>query len=66
MDACNINAIKYSTYQEAAPALGIFADNQEAPYCMSEAIANIKTPQQLRILFVHLLINECIPAPIRF
>jgi len=33
---------------------------------MLEAIQGLKTPRQLRVLFVHLLVNDCVPAPISF
>ena len=33
---------------------------------MQEAINTLCTPQQLQILFVHLLTNSCIDAPLKF
>jgi len=29
-----------------------------------EAIQSLKTPRQLRLLFVHLLVNDCVPTPL--
>lgn len=66
LDARTINGILCDSYQEAATILGIFADEKEAEYGMREAIQYLKTPRQLRLLFVHLLINDCIPSPIDF
>ena len=66
IDARTINGILCNSYQEAATILGIFADEKEAEYGMREAIQFLKTPRQLRLLFVHLLINDCIPSPIDF
>ena len=31
---------------------------------MKEAIDSLRTPRQLRILFIHLLVNECLPTPL--
>lgn len=59
------NAI-HNTYQEAASAHGLFDNEDEATQAMSEAIKNLRTPRQLRVLFVHLLVNEVIASPIQF
>ena len=64
LDACTINGVIYETFQEAAIALGLFADQNEAQYTIQEAINTLATPRQLRQIFVHLLINDCILAPI--
>ena len=64
LDARTVNAVIYETFQEAAIALGLFADRNEARYAMEEAITTLATPRQLRLLFVHLLVNDCVLAPI--
>lgn len=62
-DILTVNGTQYSTYQEAASALGLFAHDDEGQQSMLEAINTLRTPRQLRILFVHLLHNECLPTP---
>ena len=62
-DACTVHDTLYDTYQEAATELGLFATEKEAEYVLLEGIQTLKTPCQLRILFVHLLVNDCIPTP---
>lgn len=54
----------YTTYQEAAVALGVFGEHGEAHYAMEEAMNMLYTPHQLRLLFVHLLVNDCKPKPL--
>jgi hypothetical protein len=63
-DLRTINNITYPTFQEAAIALGIFAHESEAEYSFLEAIHNLRTPRELRFLFIHLLTNDCIHTPI--
>jgi hypothetical protein len=58
-----IDGVQYDTFQDAAIAAGIFASDNEAELAMREAISNLATPHQLRILFVHMLVNECCDAP---
>jgi hypothetical protein len=53
-----------TSFQEAASRLGLFADDNEATYAMSEAVHTLRTPRQLRMLFVHLLVNDCVPLPL--
>jgi hypothetical protein len=65
LDIRTIAGVVYGTYQEAALALGLFATDNEAEYSMMEAVAALRTPRQMRILFIHLLTNECVPTPIR-
>jgi hypothetical protein len=62
-DARTVDGVQYETYQEAATELGLFANEKEAEYALLEGIQNLKTPRQLRLLFVHLLVNDCIPTP---
>ena len=52
----------YSTYQEAAVALGLFKDVTEAVSAMEEAIASYNCSSQLRFLFTHLLLDLPTPA----
>ena len=54
------------SFQSACVALGLFADRDEAHFCMQEAIDTLRTPHQLRILFIHLLTNSCIDSPLQF
>jgi hypothetical protein len=62
-DARSVDGIQYETYQEAATELGLFANEKEAEYALLEGIQNLKTPRQLRLLFVHLLVNDCVSTP---
>ena len=62
-DALSANGIQHLSYQDTANALGLFADDNEAEHAILEAISALRTPRQLRILFVHLLVNNCVPAP---
>lgn len=62
-DALDVNGTPHATFQEAAIALGLFAERNEAQYALQEAVLSLKTPRQLRQLFVHLLTNDCVPAP---
>jgi hypothetical protein len=54
----------HATYQEAVTLLGLFADDNKVVYAIQEAIYNLCTPQQLWVLFVHLLVNDCVPTPL--
>lgn len=56
----------HATFQEAAVASGLFDDEHEAEYAMTEAIQALYTPRQIRILLVDLLINDCISSPVAF
>ena len=64
LDTRTVNGVIYEMFQEAAIALGLFADRNEAQYAIQEAIATLATPRQLHQLFVHLLVNDCVLAPI--
>ena len=59
-----INGIQLPTFQEAAIAAGLFADQNEAEYTIREAIQALHTPRQLRFLFVILLTNDSVPSPV--
>lgn len=63
-DARTIDDHIYPTFQEAATAMGIFADQNKAELAMQEAVLTLKTPRQLRLLFVHLLVNDCVITPL--
>ncbi len=62
-DAYTVDGTRYETFQDAANALGLFADDDEGELALLEAITTLRTPKQLRVLFVHLLVNECITLP---
>jgi signal transduction histidine kinase len=59
-----VNDIEYATFQEAAGALGLFSTQSEAEHALLEAITTLRTPYQLRLLFVQLLVNDCISHPL--
>ena len=59
-----VGDIEHPTFQEAANDLGLFADSDEATHALLEGIHNLRTPRELRVLFVHLLVNECVSVPI--
>ena len=65
-DLCIIGGAVYPSFQAACLALGLFADKDEAQVCMQKAVDTLGTPQQLRILFVHLLTFSCINVPLKF
>jgi hypothetical protein len=52
----------HPTFSEAAQALGLFQNQNEAIMAMEDAIADFKSPAQLRFLFTHLIL-EGGPAP---
>ncbi|CDO69901.1 hypothetical protein BN946_scf184884.g60 [Trametes cinnabarina] len=62
-DLRTINGVLHDSFQDAAHASGLFADDNEGELSIIEAISALRTPRQLRILFVHLLQNECLPNP---
>ena len=59
-----VNGVQLPTFQEAAIAAGLFADQNEAEYTIREAVQALHTPRQLRFLFVILLTNDSIPSPV--
>jgi hypothetical protein len=63
-DALTVDNTEYVTFQDVAIQLGLFADSNEATYAMLEAVQTLRTPRQLRLLFVHLLVNDCVDSPI--
>ena len=46
--------------------MGIFSNETECDMAFQEAVLLYKTPSQLRFLFLHMLVNECIQTPIEF
>ena len=58
-----VNGVVYSTFQEVCISLNIFPDKTEAEYCFIEAIEGLRTPMQIRYLYIHMLTNDCIPFP---
>ena len=62
-DALIVDGVHHSCYQDAANALGLFASMNEGELAIHEAISSLVTPHQLRVLFVHLLVNDCISSP---
>ena len=65
-DLRTIDGRVHSSFQATCIALGLFADKDEAQVSMQEAADTLRTPQQLRLLFVHLLTNSCINTPLQF
>ena len=64
-DLRTINGTIHPSFQSACVALGIFASQNEAQFCMREAVDTFRTPYQLRILFIHLLTNSCVNTPLQ-
>jgi hypothetical protein len=62
-DTQTVDGVEHDTYQEAATRSGLFMNEKEAKYALLEGIQTLKTPHQLCLLFVHLLVNDCIPTP---
>ena len=60
------NGIRYESYQDTAHAMGLFANSTECVVAFEEAIHMLKTPAQLRYLFAHMLVNDCILTPLQF
>ena len=52
-----VGGTQFPTFQEAAAALGLFANASEAKEAMKEAVESYSTPRELRFLFCHLLLN---------
>jgi hypothetical protein len=62
--ARTVGDVQHTSFQSAATDLGLFADTNEATYAIMEGIQNLRTPHELRVLFVHLLVNECVTLPL--
>jgi hypothetical protein len=63
-DLRTIDGVEYSTFQEATGVMGLFASQLEGEYALQEAVQSLYTPHSLRRLFVHLLVNDCLPTPL--
>jgi len=63
-DARTANGVVFLSFQEAAGELGLFADSAESTLTLMEAVASLRTPRQLRMLFGDLLVNDCIEFPL--
>ena len=61
LNPLQVDGVLFPTFAEAARALGLLRTESEAEYCMTEAIADLCTPYQLRTLFV-ILVSEGPPA----
>jgi hypothetical protein len=61
-DLCTVDGHLYPTFSEAACALSLFQNQNEAIAAIEDAIADFKSPAQLRFLFAHLIL-EGGPAP---
>lgn len=61
-DIRTVNGIIHSTFQQAAIALGLFQNGEEAENVLQEAVESYTTPSQLRFLFAHILLNTPCPA----
>ncbi|KAJ2996365.1 hypothetical protein NUW54_g7251 [Trametes sanguinea] len=59
-----LESFHHGSFQDAANALGLFAHQNEGQLALAEAISSLYTPHQLRLLFVHLLVNDCLVSPI--
>lgn len=63
IDARTVGGTLHANYQDAAKSLGLFADRDESSLTILEAVSSLKTPRQLRLLFVDLLINDSVEVP---
>jgi hypothetical protein len=63
-DARTVNGQVFASYQEAAVAAGLLNDTTEGLLAMKEAVETLRTPHQIRTLFVHLLANGCVQTPL--
>lgn len=63
VDACTVDGVQLPSFQDAAHALGLFAHANEGELALLEGISSLRTPFQLRVLFVHLLVNDCLVSP---
>lgn len=56
----SVNNIQHNTFRQAAEALGLLEDSQEAINCLNEAYLMIANPQRFRKFFCQYIIN-CSP-----
>lgn len=57
-----VDGVLHGSYSDAARALGLFESQDEGMYALNEAIADYRSPAQLRFLFAN-LVMEGSPAP---
>lgn len=43
--------------------LDLFASQNEGALALDEVVAVLPTPFRLRMLFIHLLVNDCVASP---
>ncbi|PPQ78999.1 hypothetical protein CVT24_012656 [Panaeolus cyanescens] len=63
LDARTVNGVEYSSFQEAAVELGVFTNADEGILTLREAITSLRTPREIRSLFVDLLVNDSVEQP---
>ena len=63
-DATLVNGVEQGSYQQAACELGLFATESEAEAAIREGIEKLLTPPQLRNLFIWLLLDGQVAAPL--
>ena len=61
-DLRTIRGVEYTTFQQAAKALGLFDNQNEAIYVLEEGLHLFYRPSQLRFLFANLLFDIPFPA----
>ena len=59
-----IDGILYSSFNEAALRFGLFSDQNEGHYALSEAISCFCTPAQLRFLFARIVLEGYPAVPL--
>ena len=64
-DLRTIDGTVYPSFQATCIKLGLFVHQNEAQFCIQEAVDTLRTPHQLRVLFIHLLTNSCTNAPLQ-
>ena len=63
-DATLVNGVEQGSYQQAACELGLFATESEAEATIRESIEKLLTPPQLCNLFIWLLLDGQVAAPL--
>lgn len=57
-----VRGIVAGSFQEAAISCGLFDNEVEVEYAITEAVQALYTPRQIRLLFTDLLVNDCVPS----
>ena len=60
-DCQNVNGTSHATYQEAVTELELFASDHKAEYTMMKDIADLQTLRSPHGLYVHIVVNNCVP-----